>query len=69
MSDFPQEKPDPEMAADDEESAEGLVELLAQHDTEKADSSFSKFSRNSQPSRSKKETLWYLHRREWCEER
>ena len=28
MSDFPQEEPDPEMAADDEESAEGLVELL-----------------------------------------
>ena len=28
MSDFPEEEPDPEMAADDEENAPGLVELL-----------------------------------------
>ena len=30
MSDFPQEEPDPEMAADDEESPEGLEELLVE---------------------------------------
>ena len=28
MSDFPEEEPDPEMAADDEENAPALVELL-----------------------------------------
>ena len=28
MSDFPEEEPDPEMAADDEENAPGLLELL-----------------------------------------
>ena len=33
MSDFPQEEPDPEMAADDEESAEGLVETKKTKET------------------------------------